>query len=69
MYTILIDVSRQEIIEKQYVLVDHLEIHDLLLAQLPEGDSARHKDGGRLGNAKHLPAKALEEVGDLRKKG
>ncbi len=43
----------------------HLEVHDLLLAELPEGDAPGHEDGGRLGHAEHLPTEALEEAGNL----
>ena len=34
----------------------HLEVPDLLLVELAEGDAARHEDGGGLGHPKNFPA-------------
>ena len=39
----------------------HLKVHDLLLAQLPEGDAPGHEDGGGLRHPEDLPAQVLEE--------
>ena len=49
------------------VCLPHLEVHDLLLVELSEGDPAGHEHRGCLGNAKHLSTRKKVETKSLTK--